>query len=221
MTGSEAGLAVFGGTFDPIHFGHLESAAAVRDFLGVTQVKLVPSFVPPHREDPSPTPIQRLSMLRIATCGDNRLEVDDREISRQGISYTADTLASFRSELGQTVPLYFVLGIDAFCTIHEWRCWRSLTDIAHLIVLDRPGYSREIATEVLSWSKDRLVDTCKAMKGQAFGAVCLVNLVQIDVSATQIREMLKAGIRPMGKMPDKAIDFAIEHGLYREKIRGT
>lgn len=214
MTNPEAGLAVFGGTFDPIHFGHLESAVAVMDLLGVPRVKLVPSFVPPHRTGPSSTPAQRLFMLQIATCGNNAMEVDDREVSRQGVSYTADTLASFRSELGEATPLYFVLGIDSYCTLNEWDRWRSLTDVAHLVVLDRPGYSREIPAEVLAWSRRRLVDDPKDIKQLAFGAICLVSLEQVDVSASEIREMLKIGTRPTGKMPEKVIDFALEHGLY-------
>ncbi len=214
MTNPEAGLAVFGGTFDPIHFGHLESAAAVMDLLGVPRVKLVPSFVPPHRISPSSTPAQRLSMLQIATCENNAMEVDDREVSRRGVSYTADTLASFRSELGKAAPLYFVLGVDSYCTLNEWDRWRSLTDVAHLVVLDRPGYSQEIPAEVLTWSQRKLVDDPKEMKHLAFGAICLLSLAQVDVSATDIREMLKIGRRPTGKMPEKVIDFALEHGLY-------
>ena len=214
MTIPESGLAVFGGTFDPVHFGHLESAAAVMNLLRVPRVKLVPSFVPPHRQGPSSTPAQRLSMLQIATCRDDAMDVDDREVSRQGISYTADTLASFRSELGQVAPLYFVLGIDSYCTLNEWDRWRSLTDVAHLVVLDRPGQSPGIPTEVLMWSKSRLVNDPEDMMRLAFGTICLVSLVQVDVSATQIREMLKIGRRPTGKMPEKVIDFALEHGLY-------
>ena len=214
MTNPEAGLAVFGGTFDPIHFGHLESAAAVMDILGVPRVKLIPSFVPPHRAGPSSTPGQRLSMLRIATCGDDTMEVDDREVSRQGVSYTADTLVSLRSELGPSVPLYFILGIDSYCTLNAWDRWQCLTDVAHLLVLDRPGCSLEIPTEVLDWSRDRQVGEPKDMRSLGFGAVCLVRLVQVDVTSTEIREMLKIGTRPTGKMPEKVIDFALEHGLY-------
>ena len=216
MTNPEAGLAVFGGTFDPIHFGHLKSACAVTDYLGVPCVKLVPSCIPPHREKPSSTPAHRLSMLQIATCEDKRMAVDDREISRRGVSYTADTLASFRSELGTTVPLYFILGIDSYVTIHKWHHWKGLTDIAHLIVLDRPGYLAEVSSEVQLWSQNRLVEDPNDMKHRAFGCICLVSLVQVDVSATDLRNKLKAGVRPTGKMPEKVIDFALKHGLYGE-----
>jgi nicotinate-nucleotide adenylyltransferase len=211
----EAGFAVFGGTFDPVHFGHLESAAAVADLLGVSRIRLVPSFSPPHRAGPSSTPAQRLSMLQIATSGDDTMDVDDRELSRQGVSFTIDTLISFRAESGQAMPIYFILGIDSYCTLNEWERWRNLTDVAHLVVLDRPGYSREVPAEVLCWSQDRLVNDPGDLKQSASGAICLVHLVQVDVSATQIREMLRAGTRPAGKMPEEVIDYALEHGLYR------
>ncbi|MCH8257039.1 MAG: nicotinate-nucleotide adenylyltransferase [Proteobacteria bacterium] len=214
MTNPETGLAVFGGTFDPVHFGHLKSASAVMDLLGLSRVKFVPSFVPPHRINPSSTPGQRLSMLRIATCADDTMQVDDREVSRQGVSYTADTLVSFRSELGAAVPLYFILGIDSYCTLNEWDRWRDLTDVAHLVVLDRPGCSQEIPDEVLDWSRSRLVDDPKDIRHLPCGTICLVSLVQVEVTATEIREMLKIGTRPTGKMPEKVIDFALEHGLY-------
>ncbi len=216
MTNPEAGLAVFGGTFDPVHFGHLRSASAVRDFLGVPCVKLVPSSIPPHRENPSSTPAQRLSMLRIATYEEETMAVDDREISRQGISYTADTLASFRCELGVTAPFYFVLGIDSYATLHRWHRWQDIADIAHLIVLDRPGYPQEIPSEVQAWSENRLVEGPEGMKQRAFGCVCRITLEQVDISATNLRDKLKSGIRPTGEMPEKVIDFVIEHGLYCE-----
>lgn len=215
MMNSESGLAILGGTFDPVHFGHLQSAIAVKELLAVRQVKLVPSFIPPHRGLPHSTANERLSMLRIATHDNSGLVVDDREISRQGVSYTVDTLTSFRQEIGENVSLYFILGIDSFCTLNEWVRWRELTDIAHLIVLARPGYLPQIPSEIREWQRKNLVENVNCMRGKSGGEICHVELVQVDISATEIREMIGSGIRPTGKMPERVIDYAFEHELYR------
>jgi nicotinate-nucleotide adenylyltransferase len=215
MMNSESGLAILGGTFDPVHFGHLRSAIAVKELLAVRQVKLVPSFIPPHRGLPHSTASERLSMLRIATHDNSGVVVDDREISRQGISYTVDTLTSFRQEIGENVSLYFILGIDSFCTLNEWVRWQELTGIAHLIVLARPGFLAQIPAEIRTWENNKLVGNVDCMRSKPAGGICYVELVQVDISATEIREMIGSGIRPTGKMPECVIDYAFEHKLYR------
>ncbi len=215
MIDSETGLAILGGTFDPVHFGHLQSAIAVRELLTVPIVKLVPSFIPPHRGLPNSTAAQRLSMLQIATVETCGVVVDDREILRQGVSYTVDTLGSFRQEIGLDASLYFVLGIDSFCTLNEWARWQELADIAHLLVLARPGYCPRIPAEVMSWETGKRVRSVNCIKGEASGGICHVELVQVDVSSTEIREMIGSGIRPTGKMPEMVIDYALEHNLYK------
>ena len=215
MMNSESGLAILGGTFDPVHFGHLQSAIAVKELLAVRQVKLVPSFIPPHRGLPHSTANQRLSMLRIAARDSSGVVVDDREISRQGVSYTVDTLTSFRHEIGENISLYFILGIDSFCTLNEWVRWQELTDIAHLIVLARPGYLPQIPPEIRTWQSKKLVGNVNCMRGKPGGGICHVELVQVDISATGIRKMIGSGIRPKGKMPQSVIDSAFEHELYR------
>lgn len=214
MMNSESGLAILGGTFDPVHFGHLQSAIAVKELLAVRQVKLVPSFIPPHKGLPHSTSNERLSMLRIATHDNSGVVVDDREISRQGVSYTVDTLASFRQEIGENVSLYFILGIDSFCTLNEWVGWQELTGIAHLIVLARPFSLPQISSEIRAWESKKLVGNVNCMRGKPSGGVCHVELVQVDISATEIREMIGSGIRPTGKMPESVIDYAFEHELY-------
>jgi nicotinate-nucleotide adenylyltransferase len=214
MTNIVQGLAILGGTFDPIHCGHIASAKAVRKSLGVPRLKLVPSFIPPHRAVPGSTAEQRLAMLKMAIEDDDGLEVDDRELARQGISYTVDTLDSFRSELGQTVPLYFVLGFDSYCTLPEWMRWQEITRKCHLVVLARPGYEDEIPAQIVRWSKDKIVEEPKHLRNRACGGILAVNLVQVDVSATVLRKNFREGLRPTGKMPEKVIDYAIENDLY-------
>ena len=215
MMNSESGLAILGGTFDPVHFGHLQSAIAVKELLAVPVVKLVPSFIPPHRGLPHSTAIERLSMLQLASHDNSGVVVDDREISRQGVSYTVDTLTSFRQEIGENASLYFVLGIDSYCTLNKWVRWQELTEIAHLIVLARPGCLPQVPSEVRVWQSKKLVNDVNCMRGKPGGEICHVELVQVDVSATEIREMIGSGVRPAGKMPESVIDFAFAHELYR------
>jgi nicotinate-nucleotide adenylyltransferase len=210
----ESGLAVFGGTFDPIHNGHLASAKAIRKLLGTRTLKLVPSFLPPHREAPGSTAEQRLAMIEIAVAEDNGLEVDDRELVRQGISYTIETLDSFRAELGKVQPLYFVLGFDAYCLLYEWKQWQQLTQRCHLVVLTRPGFQGEIPVEIAAWAEDKIVEAPGSLKELSHGGIVYTTLVQVEVSATELRVSFGEGRRPTGKMPEKVIDYAIKHGLY-------
>ncbi len=214
MTNLKSGLALFGGTFDPIHYGHLESAKAIEKLLGASALKLVPSFLPPHREAPGTTVEQRLAMLEIAVAEDEALEVDGRELVRRGVSYTVDTLDSFRAELDDMVPLYFVLGFDAYCSLHEWKHWQELTKRCHLVVLSRPGFTAEIPAEIVSWAEDKIVDEPEYLMESGCGGIIYVTLVQLDISATQLRKHFKEGKRPTGKMPEKVIDYVIEHDLY-------
>ena len=154
-------------------------------------------------------------MLLIATHDNDKVVVDDREISRQGVSYTVDTLNSFRQEIGENVSLFFILGIDSFCTLNEWARWQELADIAHLIVLARPGYLPQMPAEIREWQRNKLIANVGCLRGKPGGGVCHVELIQVGISSTEIRDMIGSGIRPTGKMPESVIDYAFEHELYR------
>ena len=134
MSGS---LAVYGGTFDPVHYGHLRSAIEIRQALRVDTMCLVPSYLPPHRQQPDSTPEQRLEMLRLAIDGHAELRIDNREIKRKGPSFMVETLESIRQDVGPDASLSLVLGSDAFAIFSEWRRWEDITEIAHLVVLER------------------------------------------------------------------------------------
>ncbi|MDZ7684124.1 MAG: RsfS/YbeB/iojap family protein [Gammaproteobacteria bacterium] len=142
---------MFGGTFDPVHFGHLRSAVEVRHILDLDTIKLTFLRTPPHRDLPGSTPQQRLDMVRLATRDVPCLEVDDREIRREGKSFMIDTLRSIRSEIGADIPLILVIGFDAFTLLDSWRDWRSLLDLAHLAVIGRPGHAASETNESAEW----------------------------------------------------------------------
>ena len=209
------GLAIMGGTFDPVHFGHLRSAVEVRQALGVSQVKLIPVGIPAHRERPGSTPEQRLEMLRLSTEEVEYLQIDDREISRGGTSYMMDTLESVRTEVGTDLSVSLVLGIDAFGLIHQWHRWRELLDVAHLVVLRRPVAAPILVPEVSEWIAGLRADVVQLL-AQPAGLVCELQLTQLDISSTQIRQYARAGEPIDYLLPAGVIKYIRQQALYRE-----
>ncbi|HJN53094.1 MAG: nicotinate-nucleotide adenylyltransferase [Pseudomonadales bacterium] len=210
------GIALFGGTFDPIHIGHLQSALEVQQYLDLLAVRLIPSFIPPHRESLGSEAEQRLEMVRIAVQNNPALEVDDREILRQGPSYTYDTLTSIRDEVGPDVALIMVLGLDSFVTLSTWHRWRDLLASAHILVLDRPGWSWTIATELEAMISGRMVDDAACLLQESAGLVARMQTTQLDIKATDIRMRLKQQ-KPVGYLlPDGVGEFIREQDIYRQ-----
>lgn len=211
----DSSLAIYGGTFDPVHFGHLRSASEARETLQVQQLKLVPASVPPHHKVPTATPEQRIQMLRLATKDLGYLQIDDREILREGKSFTVDTLASIRGEIGPDVPLSLLLGADTYALLHEWRCWESLGDLAHLVIMERPGSQDQLpGPEVVSWSDKRWVSDPLYLRRQASGLMCRLRLTQMDISATRIRELVRRGGNIDYLLPNEVINYITEHRIY-------
>jgi len=209
------GLAVFGGTFDPVHFGHLRSAVEVRQALGIAKVKLIPAGIPAHRGRPVSEPAQRLEMLRRAIEGVGYLQVDDREIARGGTSYMIETLESIRAEVGADLPLSLVLGSDAFAQLHQWHRWRELVDVAHLVILHRPFAELTIDAQVSAWVNDRRASADQLL-AQPAGLVCDLQLTQLDISATEIRRLVEAGEPIEYLLPAGVIDYIRQQALYAE-----
>ena len=212
-----AGVAIFGGTFDPIHIGHLRSALEVRELLDGVDVRLLPSNIPPHRDAPGATPQQRLKMLELAIEGVQGLQIDTRELDRKGRSYMYDTLSDIRSELGPDIPIYLVLGEDAFNLLHEWHNWQALTDVAHILVLGRPGDKKQPEQTVQNWSADKWVQALASLSSSACGGIAKVNLSQLDISATKIRALCGAGAAIDYLVPKSVAAFIKQEELYRAK----
>lgn len=217
MSASRA-TAIFGGTFDPVHFGHLRSALEAGEALGVDTVKLVPASIPPHRDMPGTTPAQRLDMLRLAIDGVDGLEVDARELAREGASYAIDTLRSLRDELGTGVSLTTIIGIDAFSLLHEWREWRRLLDYAHIAILDRPGDAPGLAEELADFSHGKFVEDVQCLRSTSHGCMYKLRLTQMDISATKVREIIESGRSPAYMLPKEVIRYIGENGLYRTTL---
>ena len=133
-------VGVVGGTFDPIHDGHLRMALEVANRLALDEVRFIPSAKPPHRDEPDATDLQRLNMVELAIMGEARFILDDREYRREGDSYMVDTLESLRDEMGRDVSLILILGSDAFLGLTSWHRWQRLLELTHIAVVVRPGF---------------------------------------------------------------------------------
>ena len=210
-------IGVFGGTFDPVHFGHLRPALDVKQALGLREMRLIPAFQPPHRELPVANPGQRLTMLRAAVGDEPDLLVDNREMRREGVSYMVDTLLSLREELGDE-PLCLVLGADAFLQLDSWHQWQRIPELAHLVIAHRPGWEMEVdllSEELQQLWQQRLAAEATEMMAQSAGKLWLQPVTQLDISATRIRDLVAAGMSPRFLLPDAVWNLIRMHGLYR------
>ncbi len=206
-------ICIYGGTFDPVHFGHLRTALEVAEALEA-ELRLLPAHRPPHRAQPMASPSQRLAMLERALLGQTRLRLDTRELDRGGVSYMVDTLASLREELGQT-PLALALGQDAFGHLDRWHRWERLIGLAHLVVMTRPGGALPAAGPVAGLLEAHRVETAEALRARPAGGIWLCPVTALDISATRIRELCAAGRSPRWLLPDAVLNYIEAEGLYR------
>jgi len=207
-------LAVLGGTFDPIHIGHLRSALEVVEALELDAVHLVPNALPPHKATPNVTALQRLQMVELAIAHEPLLSVDTRELERDKPSWTIDTLVSLRQELAKQDQLFFVLGWDAFCGLPSWHRWTELLEHCHLLVLQRPDAQVEVPAAVQELIESKTVAEWQDIVSPA-GSVVFLQQTPLAVSATQIRKLLGEGKNIRYLVPDTVLEFIQTQGLYK------
>jgi nicotinate-nucleotide adenylyltransferase len=208
-------VGVFGGTFDPIHFGHLRLAEEMAEALCLERVLFVPAGQPPHRGAPRTAAAHRLEMVRRAVRGNPRFAVDAREVAAPRPSYTVDTLTALRAELGDRVPLWLLLGGDAFRGLPGWHEWRRLFELAHIAVATRPrgpAQSDETPHELQQEIAQRQ-DRGTASAAPA-GSVRLRPMTPLGISATAIRDTLGRRGSARYLLPDAVLDYIHEHQLY-------
>lgn len=205
-----APIGVFGGTFDPIHYGHLRTAFEMLTALRLRELRFVPAGDPPHREPPRVDARQRLDFVRLATGDQPGFVVDDREVRRGGRSYTVLTLGELRGEL-PGVPLCLIVGMDAFRGLPTWHRWAELLDLAHVVVAPRPGWvppADGVLGELLAARRTSDVEVLQKAKA---GRIYVQPVTQLEISSTELRELLAAGRDPRYLVPDAV----------RERIRRT
>lgn len=200
MSGARA-VAILGGTFDPIHNAHLRVAWEASEYLDA-EVRLLPANVPPHRDAPVASAAQRAALVQAALAGQGRLVLDTRELRRDGPSYSVDTLAELREELGPECPLVLLVGADAFAGLPSWHRWKELFELAHIGVLTRPGFDATLPTELRTKIASRRCADPRFVHAAPAGRVVSVPVTPLEISATQVRALLAAGREPRWLVPD-------------------
>jgi len=206
-------IGILGGTFDPIHFGHLRMAIELYQTLDLSEVRLIPCFQPVHRKLPAATPEQRLAMVEQAITNEPHLRVDAREITRQSPSYMIDTLLALRAELPDT-PICLLLGIDAFLGFSSWHRWQAILDLAHLVIAHRPQYQLPHTGIIADIIKERLRPDINAIHEALAGTILFQPITSLEISATDIRKQIAMGKSPRYLLPDSVYDYIMRHGIY-------
>ncbi len=218
----QAPLGLLGGTFDPVHNAHIALAHAAMRELGLSGVRWIPSGQPGHRNAPA-TPVEhRLAMLRLAIAGEPRFTLDEADALSAMPTYTVNTLARLRAELGPDVPLVFIIGADQLAALDTWRDWRRLFDSTHIAVAERPGYPVErerLPAPVAAELATREAATLGNGSGNApAGRILRFAMAPLDVSATAIRSALASGTSSTLSglpLPPPVLSHIQSHALYR------
>jgi len=208
-------ICLLGGTFDPVHHGHLRTAIEVQQALGVERVRLVPARVPPHRAPPVASVEQRLALLQRAIEGEPALAIDTRELERPGPSWMVDTLRSVRAEAGDE-PITLVTGLDAFAGLESWREWQSIPQLSHLLVLERPGVCWPRQGPLADLMARSRVTDCAALFDAPAGLIASLRVSQLEISSTHVRDLLRAGKNARYLLPDGVLDLIVQRGWYRD-----
>ncbi len=206
-------LAVLGGSFDPVHNGHLRMALEAAHLLDAS-VALLPTGTPPHRVAPIASPTQRLAMLELALRGQDRLSVDARELSRVGPNFTVDTLREMREEVGPEHSLILLIGTDQFALLDTWNRWQEIFEYAHIGVLGRPGVTAQTSAGVAEQVSARSTTAAVELAETPAGRVLQIPTTLLDISASRIRADLVAGRSPRWLLPDSVLEYIQDHRIY-------
>jgi nicotinate-nucleotide adenylyltransferase len=217
----ERPLGIFGGTFDPVHFGHLRLAEEAADHLRLAAVRWIPAGQPLLRAAPQVSARHRLAMVHLATAGNPGFEVDAAEVDAAQASYTVLTLERLRqaNQLGKRRPLVLLLGADAFAALPDWHRWQSLLELAHIGVAHRPGFPIDVGKlpeALAACYRERLCTQPAALHESAAGRIATFAMTPLGISATQIRTLLASGSSPRYLLPDEVIAYIRKHNLYPE-----
>ena len=214
---ASAFCGIFGGTFDPVHNGHIETVTTVADECALERVYFIPAATPPHRAQPRASAQQRLEMVSLALANHPRFEVDARELKRPTPSYTYDTVKSLQTQNlfkppEQSERYCLILGVDALSGIAGWYRWQELLDSVHFIVMRRAGW--EIPAPLPAWWQQRRVECIEDLNQYESGKICLIEVEPNPVSATEIRRGIAQGIEVHTMMPPSVWNYICTNKLY-------
>lgn len=212
-------LGIFGGTFDPVHIGHLRLAEEAVEHLGLAAIRWIPAGQPSHREAPRVGPADRLHMVALAVAGNPRFQVDGSEVAQTEPAYTVPTLRRLRTEQGGRRPLVLLVGADAFAGLPSWYCWEELFSLAHVAVAHRPGFpvdADSLPPPLAAAYRARRVDHPARLGEAPAGGIATFAMTQLAVSATQVRKLLANGRSARYLLPDEVIAYIQQHSLYQK-----
>lgn len=213
---SDSLYAVFGGTFDPIHYGHLKSVEALAFQLKLSQVIIMPNNVPPHRPQPLASSTQREEMVKLAIAGNPLFTLDDRELKRTTPSYTVEALEQLRATQGLNRPLAFIIGQDSLLNLQHWHRWEEILSLCHLLVCQRPGYPVEMKSQLQQqWLEKHRTLSVDALHHHPAGKIFLATTPLYNISATAIRRRIKENKPCDMLIPPAVLAFIHQHHLYR------
>jgi nicotinate-nucleotide adenylyltransferase len=213
-------IGLFGGTFNPIHFGHLRAAEEVRQIFELHQVIFIPASYPPHKKKVDGRASSRLEMVRLAIQGNPSFSVSDVELQRPGKSYSVETIRFFRQKFGLKASLFFIVGLDAFLEIHTWKDYAALFELSHFVVMSRPGLEKKFSPEHLpvELAQDFCYDDRK--RGYAYrSGFCVFprEITALDISSTEIRKSFREGRSVRYLLPFSVEDYIRSCKIYRQK----
>lgn len=212
-------VGILGGTFNPIHYGHLRMAQELANGLGMDEVRFIPSANPPHKDSITVSAEHRAMMVKLAIADNPLFTLDKRELEREGVSYTIDTLISLREELGDHTALCLMMGSDAFRQLNTWHRWRELLDYAHIILVQRPNQGKPqepLPEELQTLLRDHYVEDVSDLREEKAGLINMQAISAQEISATQIREQLKHGQLVRYLLPDAVSEYIQQHVLYQK-----
>jgi nicotinate-nucleotide adenylyltransferase len=207
-------IGIFGGTFDPIHKAHITIAEHVLKALNFQEIRLIPCHQPPHRATPKASAEDRLAMLKLAIQSHPLLIADDRELKRKDPSYTIETLRSLRKDLGQ-VPFCFILGKDAFALFNQWKDWKLILTLTHLVVINRPDTELPHTGWMDNLLKHHEINNAKLLHAKASGFIYQLSLPPLAISATHVRKQLINSHLTLNDVPDAVLNYIHQHKLYQ------
>lgn len=211
-------IGILGGTFNPVHYGHLRMAQELAEALHLDTVRFIPAANPPHKDAPAISAKQRADMVKLAIANNDRFEFDDRELHRAGASYTLDTLHSLREELGQNVSITLFMGSDAFTKFDTWHRWQEIIALCHIALVQRPqlrGHEHKLSKSLETFLHDHYSENRDDLRHAPSGFVTMRQITALDISSTAIRHALQHGNSVRYLMPDSVIDYIQANKLYR------
>ena len=211
-------VGILGGTFDPIHYGHLRLAEEMLELANLRQIRFIPTGIPPHRNAPQVSAQHRSAMVRLAITDQPAFVLDEREVERTAPCYTVDTLRELRAELGAAQPLCLLMGGDAFLQLHTWHEWEQLFGLAHIVVGYRPGFTLEerihSATAELQRHYQQRLCAANALSQQPCGGITELAIPKLEISATDIRRRVAEGRTIRYLLPSAVANYIHQHQLY-------